>query len=403
MKKIIFSNLLVIPFCLHWLMPDGLERVMYIDFLGVPYFIPNFCFVLYVIFYRRITKVYHDFINRKALAWWSLSLLFLVAYSVVISFINDINEIEMVLLNNQSLVFSSILYFFFPLPEMMIEKTKYVIIPTCILLSLEVILFSLGLMEYSESLGNVSYEGVLRISTTVGAATGTAVAIVMLSVIILTSYNLNPVFLSCLVSLSTLAILLTISRGSIGVWFVFLLYYCYIRFFRNMGFKRKLLGSLLLFSFFVGMFVIGAFNPLISRNTSLEGNFDTNREAKVEEAMKHFDDSYGFGIGLGQTKIEKSISEKVVIKDPIGVHNYYYTVLAELGMPGIVLVCMFFLIMLFSFNYHKTITIYSLMLLTLTFTTEPVFTFEEFMAPAFFVFMISLKREQKNTPYYIQS
>ena len=374
-KEIIFSSLLVLPFCLHWLMPDGLERSFYVNIFGIPFFIPNICFIAYLLSHRNFKKKNDQFISLKKISWLKILLLFLTLYTLLISIVNDIDGLILVMFNNQSFIISAIIYILFPLPNRFIKNTKYVIIPTALILAFEVILYSLGIVEYEKELGYLEYGGITRISTTVGAATGTGIAIAMLGAIILSYYDLSLKYKIAFILLFSLSILFTISRGSILLWGLFIIFYTYKTYYSNSSFIVRI-NFLVVVSIIIAILNwMGAFNPVVERSNDLVDNFDTGRIEKVENVIVLFQNSNGFGIGSGQTKLDKSISNLVTRSTSLGAHNYYLSALAELGVIGLGLIIFFILIIVSDFNFKNTISFFSILLLLITFPTEPVFTF----------------------------
>lgn len=396
MKKTILSCMPLVPTVMHWLLPVGIENKMYVIIVEtIPFFIFNLCFLAYIYNYRKLVRKGCTTIPNGAKKATVMFAFFYLVYSLLHGFAIGIDGLLVQMLNNQALIFSLLLFMLYPMDRDMIERTKYIVIPTTFLLCSEVVLYSLGILQYSIDLGTHESAGVLRISTTVGAATGTAVVLVMLGVMLLYYTDIKLKIRFALVVFVTIAIFLLQSRGSVGVWGLFLLYYIYQNYLRRTSFKLKI-RILLIGVLSIGvLYRIGVFEPIIERQKNLVENnmWGSGRDELENKAFHVFGESSGFGIGLGQTNYEKSLGIlNVKRSNPIGVHNHYICVLTELGVIGLV-IFLIYLINIFKYlNFRNTTSIYILLMLLLTFTTEPVFLLAEFAYPFSFLLMISMEK-----------
>lgn len=396
-SDILCCCMLVIPFASHWIFPDGLEKKFYISLLGIPYYLPNLCYFLYLIYYKRQLTKSSENLNKRTRNGILTFVVLLLLLGIFCSLTSGFDVFIPLIFDNLSLVWASVFFLLFPMNRVMIENTKYVIIPTAVIISLEIILFGLGILSYEVNLGDQEYEGIIRISTTVGAATGTATALTMLGCIIVGYYNLKNVWKISLGLLITVGVLFSVSRGSIAIWGAFILIYFYRNYFHNSNLNKKIkyltvfgIALFLLFSW-------GAFDPVIERTQMLaiEGEIDTGRGSLEDRAMKMYRSSDGMGVGNGKTQVDKCLNRIVDQKYHIGVHSYYISTLAETGILGISITIFYFLFLSIKFDYRYSLSFYALMLFLLSFSTEPIYTQAEFMSPAFFVFMICLKRNRK--------
>lgn len=396
MRTSILSCMPLIPMVVHWLLPVGIENNMYIHIAGViPFFIFNICYIVYIANYKKLISKMCTTIPLGAKKVTVLFAFCYLLYSFLHGLVVGIDDFLVQILNNQVLIFSLLLFILYPMDYDMIERTKYIVIPTTILLSFEVIFYSLGILEYSQDLGTNVSAGILRISTTVGAATGTSVILVMLGVILLFYSDIKNKIRFALVILITISLFLLQSRGSVGVWGLYIIYYVYVKYLTRSSLKLKI-KILLLCVFSVSvLYKVGVFDPILERQKTLVENdmIGTGRDELEEKALNVFSDSGGFGIGLGQTNCEKSLNlVDVKISNPIGVHNYYICVLVELGIIGLLMLLIYLLNLLKYLNYKNPISIYILLMLLLTFSTEPIFLYSEFAFPAAFLLMVSMQQ-----------
>lgn len=396
-SDILCCCMLVIPFASHWIFPDGLEKKFYISLLGIPFYLPNLCYFLYLINYKRQITKSSEYLYKRTRNGILTFVVLLLLLGIFSSLTSGFDVFLPLIFDNLSLVWASVFFLLYPMNRVMIENTKYVIIPTAIIISLEIILFGLGILTYEVSLGNDGYEGIIRISTTVGAATGTATALTMLGCIIIGYYNLTTLWKIALGLLITVGVLFSVSRGSIAIWGVFVLIYFYRNYFHNSNLNKKIKYLAVFCTVLFLLFSWGAFDPVIERTQMLniEDEMDTGRGDLERRAMDMYRSSDGIGVGNGIIQVDKSLIRIVDQKLHVGVHNYYISTLAEFGILGITLTVLYFAFLAIKFDYRYSLSYYALMLLLLSFNTEPIYTQAEFMSPAFFVFMICLKRNRK--------
>lgn len=383
---------------MHWILPAGIENSMYIRIAGViPFFIFNICFLIYILNYKELISRNHATIPYGARKITILFAFCYLLYSLLHGCVIGLNDLLIQLLDNQALVYSLLLFFLYPMNSDMVERTKYIVIPTAILLSVEIILYSLGILQYSVDLGTEESVGVLRISTTVGAATGTAVIMVMLGVMLLYYTDVKLKYRLVLVTLVTIAIFFLQSRGSVLVWGLYIMYYLYTNYIRYSSLKIKVRVLLLCMLSFLILNKIGVFEPIIERQRTLLENdmVDTGRDHLKDKTFNVISKSSGFGVGIGQTNYDKSLYLVGVSRsDSIGVHNHYLCVLAELGIIGLLILLLYVLNIIRYLNFKNPTFFYILLMLTITFMTEPVFILSEFTYPASFLLMVSMVRDR---------
>lgn len=399
MKEKLLGIIGVIPFLSHWILPDGMEASCYIRLGSLPFYIFNVFLFVYIILNHQVVKN-NIFVSPKIKSVTISVICLLLVYTIYNFAINQVDNFFLLLLNNQSLICASFIYLLFPMTIKMIDSTKYVVVPTLVIVCVEVILYSLGILTYTQDFGGTSYSGVMRVSTTVGGCTGTGVAIIMLAVLVNEVYKIGKKTKIFLLLLTTIAVLFTVSRGPILIWGGYVVIFIYRQYLRGAKLAVKM-KFLIYFSIILSTFIYyGLFDPILERNDDLSESsyaLGTGREEKNEEGIRLMLNSGGLGIGNGQTNIDKSLRGLVKESNHIGIHNYYITILAELGVFGLMITIFYFLFLIKNFDFTKTFAYYALLLLIVSFSIEPVFTYAEFMMPAFFIIMITLKRKKRST------
>ena len=291
-------------------------------------------------------------------------------YSLIHGILCGIDNLLALMTNNQVFVYSLLIFILHPMDCDMIERTKYIVVPVAILLSIEVLLYSLGVLSYSLDLHSEARDGVMRISTTIDAATGSAIVLVMLGVMVLYYSEMKSYIRITAFILITISIFFLQSIGSVLVWVGYLIYYFYHKYLREQTYSYKirslLFCGILIFSFFK----TDIYKPIFSRYNELEenNNIGTGRGALVEKAMNIFFESGGFGVGLGQTNYDKSLHIiNVKRSHPIGVHNYYICILSELGFWGLFFLLTYLISLIRHINFSNPISFYILLLFGITF------------------------------------
>ena len=339
MKRTVFSCLPLLPIVFHWLLPVSIENSMYLKIGGVlPFFILNICYFVYIFNYKSFIEDDETVIPYKARISTIVFIIIYLLYSFINGILNGTDNLLVLMTNNQVFAYSLLVFMLHPMDADMIERTKYIVIPVAIVLSIEVLLYSLGILNYSLDLHSEAREGVMRISTTIDAATGSAIVLVMLGVMTLYYAEIKFHIRISVLILITVSVFFLQSIGSVLVWSGYLLYYFYVNYLKEQTLSYKirslLLGGILIFCFFK----TDVYQPILSRYNELEeyDNVGTGRGTLVEKAMDIFFESGGLGVGLGQTNYDKSLHITHVKRShPIGVHNYYICILAELGFWGL--------------------------------------------------------------------
>ena len=297
--------------------------------------------------------------------------------------LNNVSPFFNVIFNNCTYIFFPILFALFPLDVEKIGHVKYILIFSLLFVFLELLLYGLGILHYknsaNEMLAGQNYNGVMRISTTVGSATGTAILVIMLGALGTLYFKVRSGLNILVLIITTIAVLLTVSRGSILAWFLFLIYYIDFYFFKNKNFVKKM-GNLFVIVIIALVFANSKFvAPVMQRSTDLKENVTTGRDVRYEKGLNIYSKSKVIGVGFGQVFPDKSIQKIVGKEYRAAPHNSYIVILAELGVLGI---C-FFALLVWSMGsgliLKNPYSIFSLLLLVISFNTEGVPLSAEFL------------------------
>lgn len=406
-KDFILPNLLIISMVSHWLLPEGIEQRLYLHVLDLVFYIPDLCYFVYMASYSKYygsIKPFSMSNNKKVL------IVFGVLFSCIMLFVNNgisaAGDVINILINNFTIFYAFYLFFYYPLPHEEIDKTKYLLAFSLIVICLEVILYSVGILAYTSDVtgadltdGGFETGGIFRISTTIGASTGTAMVVMMLGILCTSYFTFSKKISILLLLMTTVAIFYSISRGSILVWSAYLVIYVYKNYLVG-RFSMKKIILLTVFAFTaVYAYQHGLLDPLIERQERLNENDNilTNRDVKYEQALSIFKDSYYMGIGSGMIRPDKSLLGVITTKYSFSPHNTILLLLAELGIVGISVLIFLYWNIIKNLDYTKVYALMVPLILLVTFNTE-IFILEQQCFPLFaLLLLISYKYNQNLT------
>ena len=400
MIDFVFPWLLILPMVMHWLLPDSIEQLFYANLFDIVFFIPDFFYIAYILLY----------VNKKQkcacdVTWLKMVCLMLFLYSTFLLLYNiglaNTFDIINIILNNYCYIYFPLIFFCFPLSRDEMERTKILIIPAAVIISVEIVLYSTGILSYTSSTGNSLTNDlyragdVFRVSTTIGAATGTSIVLLLLGVISTSFYKISQSLRVILLFLFTVSMFMTMSRGAIISWSIYLVIYLYVNFFKKKSFIVKTTTILAVVLSLCGLNWTGVFNPIIERNEKLENvGFDSGRNERFAYALDVFQSSYALGVGSGQIFPDKSISHKIDVKYKGAPHNVYLIYLAELGIVGLCLVLMEMFLLLKKLDYRSVMGLMIAPIFLLNMNTEGVFVTQEYFSLLMLYILLS-PREKK--------
>lgn len=378
----IIPNLLVLPIVLRWLLPVGIEYSLYINFDGVYFFLLDLLYIPYLIYYRSPRGL----IRHRGLLVFLLAALYLLSLLLLLVSDADLTYKLNLCVNNFSFLLIPFIYVIRPIGQEGFEKIKYTLTFALIVLCFEVILYSTGILVYTtttgEDLTDGLYDtgGIMRISTTIGAATGSAIIIMILGCIVTGYYKFRKATLYILIILVSVTLLFTISRGSILVWILYLSFY-FLKHLRRVSFSRKLLYCIVIGAALVVFDDLGFFEPLKNRMEANKGDQSTGRDDLNDKALNLIESSDFLGVGIGHVYPEKIIQFHLDVPNFVGMHNTYLTYLAEIGFVGLMLLIVFYIALLSQLHVmNNSLSVVLFCILLVNFNTEAVFVDQEFIS-----------------------
>ncbi|MCM1140952.1 MAG: O-antigen ligase family protein [Muribaculum sp.] len=393
LKNYFLPGCLVMPMILHWLLPSGIETKLYIQLFGITLFIPDFLYIIYLILYNSNSNRNHPYLDsnrKKILAGFVFVIIVPITLILILKGVTYTFDL---LTNNLSFIWLAVLFLCFPLSKKQIEFTRPFLSIALGILIIEVLIFSLGIMTYTTATGSSlkgqDYDGIMRISTTIGAATGTAVVIGLLGAVVLCTYRWSSRAKILWMITISLGVYFTMSRGTSLVWTIFIAYYFYINYLKKNRRSQKikyLFGFLIIVSIF---YLSGGMNPILNRVEHMQhsGDASAGRNSKWDKSMRMIADSAPWGYGLGQVMPEKAIEMQYTTPHHFAPHNVYTLVSIELGYFGIVIFILFIIFLMSGTYYKSSLAIYLWFVWLINSNTESFVLESESMALIMFAIM----------------
>ncbi|QXP66970.1 O-antigen ligase [Polaribacter sp. AHE13PA] len=383
---------LIAPIYLRLIAPEGLEFSLTTNILGYSFFLPEICFFLLPfvapLSLKTLSKNYY--------------LILLTFLGIFLGYLSAVNGGSYQVVNNflaGTDFYSTLLVFlFFPLKK---ENVKFLLKPTLVLatiIGLQIILYSFGFLSYEKDLStNDGFSGISRISTTIAASTGTAVAFFLMNIILYTVIpdKLKKAFILIAVIVGSI----TLTR-SVMIANIILLFFIFkrdkrVKLNKNKKVFRFLGIIVLLIGLIFSLNKIGILDSITSRNDSLEsGNIDVSngRFSRWESSFVFFNEYPILGTGANFVTMHKRARyAKVDSKNLFSPHNAFVLVLMERGVVGIVvfILIMYLLIRPIKRKDNSVLKITLLLSAVIFMNTEIVILFSEFGGLFFIIWNLS--------------
>ena len=397
-REVLISLLLVIPMFTHWLLPAGLER-KFMLFAGFGlFYLPNICYFIYIILYSvlHINVVYTK--NQKYTIFLICICLFLFSILQLVSAPDVIGEdISFIIFNNFSFIYLPLLFFCFPLDYEHLNSLRFFFLVVWFIICVEVLLYSVGLSFWGPDMTEgmtMDYAGVYRVHTTVGASTGTSIIVYVLGILLTSFFQFEKKTTFIILIITSIAVLFSVSRGSILVWGIYVCILFYKDYFKQTKSLRKVLYILIAVLSVLALYKYHFFDPLITRNELKEKNDLTSGRIDYDKAVfKIAKESSYLGVGSGEVYPDKSIIDVININHYAPVHNLYLLYLAEIGIMGCIFLFFIFFIALKGLDYSRTSTWLLWGVLGISCNIEMIFAWAEFM-PLLLFFILCCKKNR---------
>lgn len=393
----IYPNLLVIPIILRWLLPVSIEDRLYVCPFGVYFFLPDLLYLIYVFGYKGKRVIFKN--KKMSMVFLGLTFIFVLFHMFVSE--GDLYYKLNLLVSSFSFIYIPFIYLNFPLNREGLERIEIPLIVSLLVLCGEVLLYSLGILTYTTADGDdltaglYDTGGIMRISTTVGAATGTAIIILMLGCIITSYYRIGKVKLYSLYVLISLTLLFTVSRGSLLIWLIYLSIYAF-KIIKDLSFAKKLAFVLVVIASLLVLNQQRVFEPLKYRMETNKYDVTTGRDDTNNAAANLIRSSDFFGVGIGNVFPEKIIQYKLNVPHYIGMHNTYLTYIAEIGIFGVFFLLLFYLSLILQLRVLKIpLAFIAICIMMISFNTEAVFVDQEYNALFFLLITTSMIIQQE--------
>lgn len=386
---------LTLPVLTKVLLPSSFEQRLEAQFLGIPCFLP---FLLLFVFLAGAKK------NHKNK---SLKLLFLLQFVfMLIGFFFNINNY-----GNEPLAFLlSGNYYYYVLIlglycQLGVEERYWIgrfYAIALLILGFEVILLGLGIVK---GFGAVvveeeaqEFSDFFRVTTTAGAATGTAVHLYLLTIVCVLLSD-SPKWRIAIFAFGLSTTMLTVSRGGAAAFFLYFSFWLFYKVKEKRKNRFKIIFGAVAAIFL--LYYAGVFNPLMERMV-LKTQDDTmfeSREDRAGAALLIYSMSADSKLlGLGQASLYRSSELRHTgIDNVVAPHNSYVQTLCEQGIIGLVLMILFWLVFLFINRSNRPIMMSIIPLLLVLWNTETVVvTQSDCLISLAIIMMLALDKDRQH-------
>lgn len=384
---------LTLPVLAKVILPSSFEEILEVHFLGVPVFLP----ILFLFIFFATAKKNHKNKGLKLIFWFQFVFMF-------IGFVYNLNNYG----NNPMVFLLAGNYYYYILLlglycQLDVEERYWVgkfYAIALLVLGFEVILLGLGIVK---GFGAVvvadeaqEFSDFFRVTTTAGAATGTAVHLYLLTVIcILLSDSQKWRIAYFAFGVSTT--MLTISRGGAAA---FMLYFAMWLFYRVKERKKNrvkiIFGAVAAVAL---LYYVGVFNPLMER-MELKAQDDTMLESREDRAgaalLIYSMTADSKLLGLGQASLYRSTEVRHMgVDNVVAPHNSYVQTLCEQGIIGLILMILFWLTFLLINRSNRPILMAIIPLLLVLWNTESVVvTQSDYLISLAIIVMLALDKDR---------
>ncbi len=356
---------LTFPVLAKIILPSSLETLLEMQFIGVPVFLPNLLCLLFLLYSEKN----HADKELKTIFWFQF-LFMLLGF-----FFNGKSSLAFLLAGN---FYYYILFLGLYCRIGLSERywiNRFMTI-ALLILGAEVFLLGLGIVkgfgavvvaEDAQEFGDF-----FRVSTTAGAATGTAVHLYLLTAIcVMLSESVKWRYFIFAYGLS--ATVLTVSRGGAAAFLLYFMLWLFFKVKDGRGSRLKIIvGAVAVVALLYGA---GVFNPILER-VELKGQDGTmleSREDRASTALSYYNQAESKLLGLGMTSLFRSSEIRHMgYENVVAPHNSYIQTLCEQGIIGLCLMILFWLVFIIRNRRSRPVIITMLPILLVLWNTESV-------------------------------
>ncbi|WP_284151083.1 O-antigen ligase family protein [Desulfofustis limnaeus] len=388
MKNNIYCYILVLPILLRWIFLETWEIRLTVHIFGYPLFLPELLYFLLPLVCPKRRKIHK-----------SLILLALIGiYYLMINCLLKVEPIETAVINfygGSDLFLFLFIYSLYPLEPKHITIVRWPILLGWTCICLEIFLFSTilsyGGLEHYQRFGEI-----VRISTTIGAATGSAIVVFILGVILYQSFIDKKIMSIAILAITSLSIAFTLSRGALVAQVLFL-FVVILKNFMPISIK-KILQTML--AVILISFVIYLVNNRINLYSSMEerfaygtesGDITSGREDRWKQTIHYVSQNPIFGNGSSfLMPYERGRYLDVKSLNSISPHNSYLLCLVDYGLVGFGIlfsVIIYIVILVPRDSYYSLLNLSLIINIIVLMNVEAVYYNAQYFVPFLFLFL----------------
>jgi|GEM_PF-4833408 len=358
-KDILIVVSFIFPLVTRYLLLSSVDILLIRNWFGLPIYLPNLLFIYFLVFGQRRESLYKN-LNSIVICQF--------VFCIIGICLNTFSNSFASLFCGSYYFWGIFIALFYSFTNKQIEILKPILLFVFVALVFEIFLFSFGILSYSNDIVGETFSRVNRISTTIGASTGSSIIMYLLGGILFYLYRNSKIRYFILISL-LVSILMLMSRSTILSLILLIAIYEYRLIYKNfLGFCA------IIFIFFI-LYHYGLFTPVIERTKSLSesNNFDSNRGELVMKYLKNVRDNLFWGVGLGNVYASSDFLSMYDSMNSGAPHNSYILTLLEQGVIGFFLFILFWIKYLFIIvKKNRYLFFLTLFLLLIIFNAETI-------------------------------
>lgn len=384
----IYCYILILPILLKWIFLETWEIRLTTHIFGYPLFLPELLYFLLPLVSPRRRKIHKPLIILALLG----------LYYLLINCLLKVDPIETAILNfygGSDLFLFLFIFSLYPLEPKHITIVRWPILFGWSCICLEIFLFSTVLsyrgLEHYQRFGEIA-----RISTTIGAATGSAIVVFMLGAMLYQSFMDRRIMSISILVITSLSIAFTLSRGALVAQVLFLAAVV-LRNLMPLSIKKILQVMLaVIFMSFVINFAANSINLYASMEERFaygikSGDITSGRDDRWKQTIDYISQDPIFGNGSCFIMLyERARYLDVKTRNLFSPHNSYLLCLVDYGWVGfaiLFIVILYMAILVPRTSYFSLLNLSLLINIFVLMNVEVVYFNAQYFVPLLFLFL----------------
>ena len=363
----ILSLCLFIPIFSRFFLISSIEtNFKFLLFDYFPIYIFDLTLIPYIIFGKKNKKL--DLVNL-------FCLLVIFVCTLISLFTNNYEDRFLSFFFGNFLILGLFFTIFYNLSDLDYKIFYYLCLTLIFYIFAQVILYSFQILDFESFSDFVSLGDLIRINTSIGAATGSSFVIIMLS--LFCYFYSEKKYQILFLSIPLISSFLLVSRTAIIISSIlFLLHFLF-----SVKLKLNIWSIAISIITIYAIFSLNLLDPLTSRLEYLEYVDDNDRLFRLIAAQDLLNEyNYFFGVGVANTFQSSLLNiSEVIPSHKLAIHNSYMQILTEIGIFGLVAFLIFISRLFFDKLKTKKLILFTIVLFVFLITESIMVTNIEYV------------------------